>query len=208
MGSQRPSLLLIVGAGRGRRTRARPHRRDQRTRRGGAGARNARARGRACARFRPWRGRRGRRQTVEDFRRSGLSHLLAVSGPERRPARPAGDAGACGARHSVALPPGLGARPIAIYVRCRRRPLDPARRGDGRAHRPGDARRPAVSRLYALAVAAIVTLAIDPRIAADIGWQLSFAAVVGIFLLVDPLRAAIGALPRGSGFDRSSTRWR
>ena len=49
------------------------------------------------------------------------------------------------------------------------------------------------SRLYALAVAAIVTLAIDPGIAADVGWQLSFAAVLGILALAAPLRAAIAA---------------
>ena len=33
------------------------------------------------------------------------------------------------------------------------------------------------SRLYALLLAAVVTLAVDPGVAADIGWQLSFAAV-------------------------------
>ena len=49
------------------------------------------------------------------------------------------------------------------------------------------------SRLYGLAVAAIVTVAIEPRIAADVGWQLSFAAVVGILLLAAPLRRAIAA---------------
>ena len=43
------------------------------------------------------------------------------------------------------------------------------------------------SRLYALALAALVTLGIDPSIAADVGWQLSFAAVVGILLLATPL---------------------
>ena len=44
------------------------------------------------------------------------------------------------------------------------------------------------SRLYALAVAAVVTLAIDPGIGADVGWQLSFAAVLGILALAQPLR--------------------
>ena len=33
------------------------------------------------------------------------------------------------------------------------------------------------SRWYALLLAAAVTLAIDPRAAGDVGWQLSFAAV-------------------------------
>jgi len=54
------------------------------------------------------------------------------------------------------------------------------------------------SRLYALALAAIVTLAIGPGIAADVGWQLSFAAVLGILLLATPLRERIVArLGRG-----------
>jgi Competence protein len=42
-------------------------------------------------------------------------------------------------------------------------------------------------------MAALVTLAIDPGIAADVGWQLSFAAVLGILLLAGPLRGRIVA---------------
>jgi competence protein ComEC len=38
-----------------------------------------------------------------------------------------------------------------------------------------------------------VTLAINPGVASDIGWQLSFAAVTGIFLLAAALRRAIAA---------------
>ena len=42
-----------------------------------------------------------------------------------------------------------------------------------------------------------------PRIAADVGWQLSFAAVLGILVLAAPLRGAIaarlGAGRRGGG---------
>src|ERR687885_2617896 len=41
--------------------------------------------------------------------------------------------------------------------------------------------RPA-SRWYALLLAAAVTLTVNPRAVEDIGWQLSFAAVVGIAL--------------------------
>jgi competence protein ComEC len=44
------------------------------------------------------------------------------------------------------------------------------------------------SRLYALALAAVVTLAIDPSVAGNVGWQLSFAAVLGILLLASPIR--------------------
>jgi len=49
------------------------------------------------------------------------------------------------------------------------------------------------SRLYALGLAALVTLAVDPGIAADVGWQLSFAAVLGIFALAAPLRRSVEA---------------
>jgi competence protein ComEC len=47
--------------------------------------------------------------------------------------------------------------------------------------------RPA-SRWYALLLAAAATLVLDPRAAADPGWQLSFAAVVGIAMLAAPAR--------------------
>jgi competence protein ComEC len=45
--------------------------------------------------------------------------------------------------------------------------------------------RPA-SRWYALLLAAAATLVLDPRSAADAGWQLSFAAVVGIATIAAP----------------------
>ena len=54
------------------------------------------------------------------------------------------------------------------------------------------------SRLYGLAVAALVTLAIDPGVAADVGWQLSFAAVLGILALAAPLAAALEAPARAA----------
>ncbi len=54
--------------------------------------------------------------------------------------------------------------------------------------------RPA-SRWYSLLLAAAITLALDPRAWQDVGWQLSFAAVVGIFLLVRPLMRALTRLP-------------
>jgi competence protein ComEC len=47
------------------------------------------------------------------------------------------------------------------------------------------------SRAYAIALAAVVTLALDPRAAADIGWQLSFAAVLGIMAGSAPIAAAL-----------------
>ncbi len=47
--------------------------------------------------------------------------------------------------------------------------------------------RPA-SRWYALLLAAAATLVLDPRAAMDAGWQLSFAAVVGIATIAAPAR--------------------
>jgi competence protein ComEC len=47
------------------------------------------------------------------------------------------------------------------------------------------------SRWYVLLLAAAVTLALDPRALADAGWQLSFAAVIGIALLATTVRARL-----------------
>ena len=133
-------------------------------------------------------------RTVEDFRRSGLSHLLAVSGQNV-------------ALLALLAMPALGALGIplrarliwvlaliAVYVA-----LTGAGPSIQRAGVMGAltvlatlaGRR--ASRLYGLAVAAIVTHAVEPRIAADVGWQRSVAAVVGILLLAAPLRRAIAA---------------
>jgi competence protein ComEC len=142
--------------------------------------------------------------TVEDFRRAGLSHLLAVSGQNI----------ALLALLAMPLLASLGmplrARlvwilaAIAIYV-----PLAGGGPSIVRAGVMGAlgvlatlaGRR--ASRLYALGIAAVVTLAIDPRLASDVGWQLSFAAVLGILGLAGSLRAAIAARigergPRGA----------
>jgi competence protein ComEC len=131
--------------------------------------------------------------TVEDFRRAGLSHLLAVSGQNvallALLAMPL--LAALGLPLRARLTWVLGA--IAVYV-----PLAGAGPSILRAGVMGGisvlatlaGRR--ASRLYGLSLAAIVTLAIDPRIATDVGWQLSFAAVLGIFAFAAPLRRAIG----------------
>ncbi len=136
--------------------------------------------------------------TVEDFRRAGLSHLLAVSGQNI----------ALLALLAMPLLAALGmplrARlvwilaAIAVYV-----PLAGGGPSIVRAGVMGAlgllatlaGRR--ASRIYALAVAAVVTLAIDPGIGSDVGWQLSFAAVLGILALAAPLREAI-AMRTGS----------
>ncbi len=139
-------------------------------------------------------------RTTEDFRRSGLSHLLAVSGQNV-------------ALLALLAMPLLGALGIplrerliwvlaliAVYV-----PIAGAGPSIQRAAVMGAASMLATlagrraSRLYALTLAIGVTLAIDPGVAADVGWQLSFAAVAGILGLASPLREAIAARIGGDG---------
>ncbi|MGN6276407.1 MAG: ComEC/Rec2 family competence protein [Solirubrobacterales bacterium] len=141
-------------------------------------------------------------RTKEDFRRAGLSHLLAVSGENvtllALLAMPLLGALGIPLRERLLWVLAL----IAVYV-----PVAGAGPSIQRAGVMGalgvlatlGGRRG--SRLYALALAAVVTLAIDPGVAADVGWQLSFAAVLGLLLLATPLcRAIVARL--GSG------RWR
>lgn len=137
--------------------------------------------------------------TKEDFRRSGLAHLLAVSGENVTLLALLGSAllGAFGIPLRERLLWLLGL--VAVYV-----PLAGAGPSIQRAAVMGAAGLVATlagrrtSRLFALVLAAAVTLAVEPRIAADVGWQLSFAAVLGILLLVSPLREALAArLGRG-----------
>jgi competence protein ComEC len=139
--------------------------------------------------------------TKEDFRRAGLSHLLAVSGQNvtllALLAMPLMAALGIPLRERLVWVLGL----IAVYV-----PLAGAGPSIQRAGVMGAAGVVATlagrraSRLYALLLALGVTLAIDPGVAADIGWQLSFAAVTGIFLLAAPLRRAIAARIGGGGW--------
>lgn len=134
----------------------------------------------------------------DEFRASGLAHLLAVSGQNvmllaalALPLLAA--AGAGPAQRAVAL-----LVLIAVYV-----PLAGAGPSLQRAGVVGAAGAIALaagrvsSRWYALLLAAVVTLAVNPRAVGDPGWQLSFAAVVGIIVLGRPLRGALSPpLPR------------
>jgi competence protein ComEC len=139
-------------------------------------------------------------RTVADFRRAGLSHLLAVSGQNvallALLAMPVLALLGLPLRARLLWVIGL----IAVYV-----PLAGAGASIQRAGVMGalsvfaTLRGRRSSRLHALAVAAIVTLAIDPGVAADVGWQLSFAAVLGIALLAAPLSATARARLRPSG---------
>lgn len=133
-------------------------------------------------------------RTKENFRRSGLSHLLAVSGENvtllALLAMPLLGALGVGLRERLVWLIGL----IAVYV-----PLAGAGPSIQRAAVMGVAGLVATlagrraSRLYALALAFAVTLAVDPGVASDVGWQLSFAAVLGILVLAAPLRDALSA---------------
>ena len=132
----------------------------------------------------------------DDFRASGLAHVLAVSGQNvmllAALALPLlGAAGLSGGAR-IAITVGL----IALYV-----PLAGAGPSLQRAGVVGAASlvalaasRPA-SRWYGLLLAACVTLALNPRACWDPGWQLSFAAVVGILAGAPRLRALLAGLP-------------
>lgn len=140
-------------------------------------------------------------RTTRDFQDSGLAHLLAVSGQNvvllGLLAIPLMAIAGFGPRTRILTVAIL----ILIYV-----PVTGAGASIQRAGVMGIAglvatlaARPA-SRLYALALAALFTLALNPRAGADIGWQLSFAAVIGIFLFTRPLQARIEALAGGGGW--------
>jgi competence protein ComEC len=131
--------------------------------------------------------------TREDWRAAGLAHLLAVSGQNvmllAALALPA--LALAGLRPPARAAVLLGL--IAVYV-----PLAGAGPSLQRAGVMGAASvaalaasRPA-SRSYALLLAAAATLLVNPRACGDPGWQLSFAAVVGILLVVPPLRRVLG----------------
>jgi competence protein ComEC len=133
-------------------------------------------------------------RTEERFRRSGLAHLLAVSGQNVLLlvllAAPALALLGVGIRARLWILIGL----IALYV-----PLAGAGPSIQRAGVMGAAGifallagRPS-SRLFATLAAATATLTLNPLASADPGWQLSFAAVIGIFALAPPLRSRLAA---------------
>jgi competence protein ComEC len=139
-------------------------------------------------------------ETKEDFIRAGLSHLLAVSGENvtllALLAMPVLAGFSIPLRERLVWTVAL----IAVYV-----PLAGSGPSIQRAGVMGAVGLLATlagrraSRLYALGLAAVVTLAIDPSVAGDVGWQLSFAAVLGILLLASPIRAWLLARMAGDG---------
>jgi competence protein ComEC len=120
----------------------------------------------------------------EAFRRAGLSHLLAASGANVMML--ATLALLLGALAGISLRARLGAALVLalLYVPLAGAGPSIVRAGvmgaaglvAGLAGRPG-------SRWYALLAAAAVSLIANPRAPSDVGWQLSFAAVVAILLL-------------------------
>ena len=130
--------------------------------------------------------------TRDDWRDSGLAHLLAVSGQNvmllAALALPLLMAARAGLRTRLIVLAVL----IALYV-----PLAGAGPSLQRAGVMGlagiaamAASRPA-SRWYALILAATATLLWNPRVWADPGWQLSFAAVAGILTIGVPLQRVL-----------------
>src|SRR4051794_10767523 len=136
----------------------------------------------------------------DEFQRSGLAHILAVSG--QNVMLLAVLVLFAGALTGLALRPRLllAAALIAVYV--------PLTGGGPSIQRAGVmgvaglvaalAGQPA-QRWYALGLAAAVTLAINPRTAGEPGWQLSFAAVAALLAGAAPLTAVFARrLPRAA----------
>lgn len=133
----------------------------------------------------------------QDFQRSGLAHLLAASGQNVMLlcalAMPLLMFAGAGPRVRVAVLLSL----VVLYV-----PLAGAGASVERAGVMAAAGlvalaagRPA-SAAYMLLLAAAVTLGINPRASGDPGWQLSFAAVTGMFALGPFARRGLHRLPR------------
>ena len=135
--------------------------------------------------------------TQDDFRRAGLAHLLAASGQNvallcalalpllmlvRAPQR---------VRVAVLLPL------VALYVTLAGSGASITRAGImAAAGLLAIAAGRRSSAVYSLLLAAVVTLAMNPRSTGDPGWQLSFAAVAGMLALGPVLARPLRRLPR------------
>ena len=130
--------------------------------------------------------------TRDAFRASGLSHLVAASGTN------VVLLAALAMGLGTALGLGLSARLwlvlalIVLYVPLAGGGASIQRAGvmGAAAVAAGLVGRPS-SRWYALALAAVVTLLLDPRAAAEPGWQLSFVAVLSLLLLAPDWRTRL-----------------
>jgi competence protein ComEC len=141
----------------------------------------------------------------EDFRRSGLAHLLAASGQ---------NVTLLAMLALVVLTAaGVALRARLVVVLVLIAAYVPLAGGGASIQRAGVmgaagvlaalAGRPA-SRWHAVFLAALVTLLLNPRSSGDPGWQLSFAAVLAILALARPLADALSR-PRPEA-DGASTR--
>ena len=136
--------------------------------------------------------------TRDDFRASGLAHLLAVSGQNVMLLA----ALALPLLAAAGLPPrgaDGGHRGADRHLRAagRRRAVAAARRGDGRGVAGGARGRASGVALVRAAAGGVRHAGAQPaRDRAIPGWQLSFAAVAGILVLAPPVRDALAALPR------------
>ncbi|WP_320671919.1 ComEC/Rec2 family competence protein [Patulibacter defluvii] len=131
---------------------------------------------------------------TEAFRRSGLAHLVAASGQNVAlvAALVLGLGAVAGVRRRWRIV--VAAAAVIAYV--------PLAGGGASIRRAGvmgvlgltalALGRPA-DRWWALLAAALVTVLVDPFSPDQLGWRLSFAAVVGLLLLTEPL---VGALRR------------
>jgi len=125
----------------------------------------------------------------DEFRASGLAHLLAVSGQNVMllAVLALGAGAVAGLRRRPRLLLALGL--VVLYV-----PLTGAGPSVQRAGVMGAAGLVAAlagrprTRWYALGLAAAGTLALNPLAAGDAGWQLSFAAVAALFALAPRIR--------------------
>jgi len=133
-------------------------------------------------------------RTRDAFRASGLGHLLAASGQNVALLALFAGAAVMAAGGGRRLRLGVALALVVLYV-----PLAGAGPSIVRAGIMGGAGLVAAlagrgaTRRHALALAAVGTLALNPRAAGDPGWQLSFAAVVAIAALAPGLRAALTA---------------
>src|SRR4051812_45596879 len=135
--------------------------------------------------------------TRDDFRRSGLAHLLAASGQNV--------ALLCALALPLLMVAGASQRVrvavllplVALYVALAGSGASVTRAGVMAA---ASLFAIAVSRrssaAYSLLLAAAVTLALNPRASGDPGWQLSFAAVAGMLTLAPIIQPSLRRLPR------------
>ncbi len=142
--------------------------------------------------------------TEQKFRRSGLAHLLAVSG--QNVVLLSILAWPFLALLGLRLPGRLIATGVLIIFYVFVAGAGPSIQRAGvmgvAALAAGLAGRPA-QRLHALLLAAAATLAINPTSISDPGWLLSFAATAGIMLWTRPLGLLLGSAYGGSELRRS-----